>query len=577
VFWITNGWNDFVGNMAAGANACGAAYWFVPAWNSDMADVPTNTVNGHMNWSQLGYAGEQWSLAYAASTPLKLFRGNFANTTMTSFQTVATTVQCFGADWPGDSAAKDGGHFPAIPSFAPKPQPPSQTDKDMYYPHVSGGGRTATLCDTTNIQDDCSKLTSGKVAVCAHGTDIPSHDQNPLTRCTVTVLDHYTSSFHWAETNFSAIWLRPQRYLVDNLVLTDVQDGGISFITSGTYDRAAAIDGDWAVMRTSVLIGHTQPQATDKNNKTGANPYAADAGPFMSIAGGALARPCENGTPPIQSCMSKDNGVSYPLSNFGTGQRLFSIYDGPAYEESNIYLDITQSPCTYPDGGCMYAKTPGVRKNATPITPDYACYLPNAAIGWKQPNGFYYPPSFHSNNLFFDNVDIRHYVIDAPFTPGTYFENSTTKEAEYCKPVGDATYAIFFQNFTDIDRQTELNDDDGTLTGLTNKYTLPAVQPPPPLPGVGTISVNPADFFNAPIETAECLSNIGVTPDKACPPTQTTTTPTTAKTSPFDYVTTVVFPQCAVGPGTGPNPPMDVAGPSRPTSRRASPRHVMMR
>ena len=41
VFWITNGWNEFVGNMAAGAGACGAAYWFVPSWNSDMADVPT--------------------------------------------------------------------------------------------------------------------------------------------------------------------------------------------------------------------------------------------------------------------------------------------------------------------------------------------------------------------------------------------------------------------------------------------------------------------------------------------------------------------------------------------------------
>src|SRR5215831_12603368 len=76
----------------------------------------------------------------------------------------------------------------------------------------------------------------------------------------VTVLDHFTSSFHWAETNFSAIWLRPHWYLVDNLVLTDVQDGGISFITSGDYARASVIDGDWAVMRTSILIGHTQAQ-----------------------------------------------------------------------------------------------------------------------------------------------------------------------------------------------------------------------------------------------------------------------------------------------------------------------------
>jgi hypothetical protein len=27
VFWIMNGWNDFEGNMEAGAGACGACYW----------------------------------------------------------------------------------------------------------------------------------------------------------------------------------------------------------------------------------------------------------------------------------------------------------------------------------------------------------------------------------------------------------------------------------------------------------------------------------------------------------------------------------------------------------------------
>ena len=29
VFWITNGWNDFQGNMAAGAGMCGVCYWQV--------------------------------------------------------------------------------------------------------------------------------------------------------------------------------------------------------------------------------------------------------------------------------------------------------------------------------------------------------------------------------------------------------------------------------------------------------------------------------------------------------------------------------------------------------------------
>ena len=64
------------------------------------------------------------------------------------------------------------------------------------------------------------------------------------------------------------------------------------------------------------------------------------------------------------------------------------------------------------------------------------------------------------------------------FAPGTYLENASVKEAEFCLTVGDPTYPIYFTSFTDIDRQTELNDDDGTLTGLTNKSTLPATPKP---------------------------------------------------------------------------------------------------
>src|SRR5262249_48004829 len=153
-----------------------------------------------------------------------------------------------------------------------------------------------------------------------------------------------------------------------------------------------------------------------------------------------------------QSCMVKDEGVSFPLSNFGTGQRLFSIYDGPAYQESNIYLDIPTSPCN----NCMYSGTLGFRKQT--VNNVDSCYLPNAAIGWKQPNGFFYPPSFHSSNLFFGDVAIRHYVIDALFLPGGYLEDKKKVQAQYCKPVILADYPDFFKNFTDIDRQTELND-----------------------------------------------------------------------------------------------------------------------
>jgi hypothetical protein len=152
----------------------------------------------------------------------------------------------------------------------------------------------------------------------------------------------------------------------------------------------------------------------------------------------------------------------------------------------------------------MYGRVLGVPGAA--IGGRNSCYLPNAAIAWKQPNGFYYPPAFHSTNLFFDGVDIRHCVIEplfAPETPGTWFKtDQTATQPRYC-----TWNPASFDNFTTIDRQTILLDDDGSLTGFRN-----------------TASVNEDAFFNAPIEASECASDM------------------TAKTSPYEYVTTVVYP-----------------------------------
>jgi cell migration-inducing and hyaluronan-binding protein len=530
VFWITNGWNDFIGNMAAGAGTCGAAYWFVPAWNSDRPDVPTADnveFKYHMKWT--GFAQLQKDIQLSMSTPLKSFYGNYATSTMTSFQTVGNTTACSGVVGWTDPSANANDRLAAIKSFAPAPEPfvyskDGKTflpDTDRYYPHVDqGGGRLATKCPLVEGQYDCSRFTvQADVPRCNSDSGNPA--ANPLDFCAVTVLDHFTSSFHWGEKNFAAIRLRPQMYLVDNSVLTDVQNSGITFVTSGDYSRSAVINGDWALARASAFVGTTQPN----------NPLASNAGPFNGTPGSLK---CVGN--PQEYCLSKEESISMPITGFGVNQRLFSIYDGPSYEDSNAYFDIVKTNCgTEGDAGkgacSMYSPVAGMRKDDKGN-----CYLPNAAIGWKQPNGFYYPPAFHSTNLFFDNVDIRHYVIDALFKPNTYLTNPDQLSIDYCNPGNDEAKKKFFTAFTDIDRQTELNDDDGSLTGLTNDAKT------------GTISVNPAEYFTAPVETAECLSNLGVTPDKACPVKKTTATPT-AKTSPYDYVTTVVYPECAVGPG----------------------------
>lgn len=485
VFWIMNGWNDFEYNMAAGAGTCGACYWLVPGANS--------AHSRHMHWTS--YASMQQgpltgnALERAATTPLRRFVGNSCTSAMNSFNTVGNTTPCFGVAGP-EMPRLDPVENPLAPDWCAQTNPTAGPDQpracalhppaDEYYPKVDqGGGRFATRCD--GPEADCSQ-----VPRCSAGTD-----QN----CMITALDRYTSSFHWAETNFAAIWLRPQWYLVTDSVLTDVQNGGLTMVTGGGYTAADIIPGHWALVRKTAFVGHTQPD----------NPYASPGGPVNPHG---LRCDGHSGN----HCLAHAEGVSFPISNFGMNQRLFNIYDGPAYQDSNAYLDTTplvvddchpsRSPQTCSQSQWLAGHVLGLpRDGAGAWGPPDSCYMPNAGIAWKQPNGFYYPPAFHSANLFFDNVPIRHFVIQPLFQPGTFRTSPDEARARYCTWNG-----TMFDNFTDIDRQTELSDDDGSLTGYAE-----------------TISVNVDPFFAAPVEGIECASD------------------GTAKTSPYDHVTSVVY------------------------------------
>jgi hypothetical protein len=534
VFWMTNGWNDFEYNMAAGATSCGVCYWLVPAFNSGPS--------GQQYWTS--YASEQSNSNRVATTPLEKFLGNSCSSAMNSFQTVGNTEQCSGVTIaPGP--VPPGGPDPNSPRMVPvhndlegvpggipklpetfKAGGPLLTPEQIaklatYYPNVdSGGGRFATKCPDGM---DCSN--GAQVPKCAAG-----QEQN----CTATVLDHYTTSFNWSNFNFAALWLRPQWYLVINSAITDVQGGGITFVTGGGYTDADEIPGHWGLAYKTVFVGQTQPD----------NPYAFAGGPFnpgTAAKTGMFKLACQlqkNGAL-ASFCLDQDQGVSFPTSNFGGNQRFFNIYDGPSYEDSNAYLDIKKTTgldCKADAAGCTTSQWFSARQLGTPRDNTIAgidnCYLPNAAIAWKQPNGFYYPPAFHSNNLFFDNVDIRHYVISPLFLPGTLTTDPNKVKDHYCQQTSN-----MFVNWTDVDRQTELDDDDGSLTGFAD-----------------TVSVNLDTFFTAPVEGIECAS--GPYKDPLTSPLP----PGTVKTSPYNYVTTAIFPKCfARDPGddkcNGDNPP----------------------
>jgi cell migration-inducing and hyaluronan-binding protein len=461
----------------------------------------------------------------------------------------------------------------------PSPQAQPMTDT-TYWPNISGL-RLPTRCpdaDQGKPNPECSA-----VDICASGNE---------ANCDAIVLDGFTTSFNFAEGNFAAVWMRSLWSLAVNSVISDPQNAGINLVTSGGYDSASVFPGYWGLVRQTALIGSSQWQ-NPNNSALAKNPYTSNAGPFnpftatigtganSEIKGLTCAVDPFNGNANNAFCLSQNDGVSFQVSNFFGFQRLFSVYDGPIFQDSNAFLDIHPSfltadgtatgkvldtqggkcepsdtagnPCQF--AGFISGGVAGLRAYR-PLGMDHQpdikanrCYEPDAAIGWKQPNGFYYAPAFHSVNLFFSGVDIRHFVTDPFFKPGalTFQTNETATKKAYC-----TFNPSYFQGFTDIDRETVLNDDDGTLTGLTSPVGLPMPTAKPTPAGAvnDTISVNKADFFKAPTEAWECASDFPTHTSKYAPKCL----PATAKTSPYEYVSTVIYPECAKA---APPPPRD--------------------
>jgi hypothetical protein len=356
VFWISNGWNDFRYNMAAGAATCGACYWWVPAGNSGPSQ--------YEHWDS--YSSQQIDLGdkvtppatnagRAGLSPLQTFVGNSCVAAMSSFQMNDRTAQCHGVQT--NPAIKTP--LSAVKSNAPQP---SRGGWELYYP-VTTGLHNPTLCFAPN--GDCSPY------------DNPCDPADTFSTCTVTHLDHYTTSFNFAERNFAAVWLRKGWDLFTNSAVTDVQTGGLNFITGGGYTRADVSQGEWLVARNSVFIGHTQPSHADDPN---ANPFADAAGPFNRFS----PLKCDDAS--VDHCAYADGGMSFNLDSF-PGQKLINIYDGPSHQSHNAYLDINISKLScIPGQDCSTDPIPYARNNGVlNDKPRTYCYLPNAAIAGSSP------------------------------------------------------------------------------------------------------------------------------------------------------------------------------------------------
>ena len=293
VFWISNGWNDFVGNMAAGAGTCGSCYWLhATNVNTDMVEVPPGTMD-HQTWT--GYSARPGRLS-----PLRSFFRNSCTSAMLSFMTISD------APTPCDMVAFPPGlpdtfRMHQVPSYAPSA---GDGQHMMYYPDVSGN-RNPTVCPPG--EDGCDVQTVNPCTLT--GPEATVH-------CGITVLDHYTSSFNFAQTNFSAIWLRKDGwYLFDHSFLSDVQSAGLSFVTGGDYTKSSAPTGFWMLASNSVFVGATQPQ----EGEVGYNPWADVRGPHIADSNDptkSIGLACKRDAGHSR-CIDTDDGIGFFLDFFG--------------------------------------------------------------------------------------------------------------------------------------------------------------------------------------------------------------------------------------------------------------------
>ena len=273
VFYITNGYNSFEDNMAVGAGTCGACYWFAPARISGLSKK--------QSWES--YAGIQTTTPGTA--PIYRFHGNFCSTAQHSLITIDSPGVCSGlctpdkcrGDYEPDTTTpipeNDHCALHAIknPFASSYDNSTIQPGRGLYPDIDVGAALQPTRCDQTN----CVSVTPA----CAKGQ---------TRNCAVTVIDSYTSSFHWAQQNYSAIWLRTNWFLFTNSALTDVLNGGLTMVSGGSWDQV--INRYWALTRKSVFIGNTQEDKENiyAQNRGPVNPHTKDK---LECQGGIPRRP----------------------------------------------------------------------------------------------------------------------------------------------------------------------------------------------------------------------------------------------------------------------------------------------
>lgn len=566
MYWAMNAANEFVGNAAVGVHGFGACYWLLGS------GVSGPSAHHHQ------FAGlAKYNVSGSYQAPLRRFRGNTCSTAPIALSAQAEIPPAIWDPYTGDAYNVHG--------FSSVMNPYLLKNGAMKTPNELGSNfaRPAVLGNFQPIQPNTAGGGGGLFTNCAQTAtfgqqDGPTGLQPNTKSCVTSVIDRFASSYNWVEVNFGSVWLRPWFYLFINSALTDQLYGGLTFVTGGSWVQVPP--GYFSLAKNSLFVGTSQHGAS-------ASPYARRSGPIIPIDAqsnlGAFG-PCSRGDK--NTCNLDYDGTGYWQGGGFQPKRLINIYDGPHFADGNLFLNVgawecdvqpcqNKQPgqCVLPEGlPCgIYTSTrqPGI-KQGNSIDPSKMMVI-DAAVGWKQPNGFYYPPAFaYRQSNFFKSVppalqDLNNcYVFgaDASQQPkGSCRHNVVDRTLEYI--TGDMQRLTVGAQISGtptnplplgpIDFQTFLADLDASLTGASGEIYVPQTCTcgmacttaegqqgtcRSPREGVAcgcvitepTTSLSRNAFFDAPGQSDECLS-YGL------------------QTSPYQFVTSVMA-QLKASPAT---------------------------
>ena len=530
MYWFMNAYNEFVGNTAVGVHGFGSCYWLLGSG-----------VSGHsFEIGRLRRPGQLQRRGDRYQAPLLRFRGNSCMT--------APLALPASAEMPAGGAAIAAGQaigYHAVPN-------PYLAGKALDRRSQGTIQRPAVNGDFKPIQPNVPDRSARAATNCAHSrirqihdaaqhADLRHHRRRPLH-----------TSFNWAEVNFGSIWFRPWYYLFLNSAMTDQLFGGLDLRHRRQLDAGPA---------GLLLARQEQPVRRHfavRSQRQSRTPNAP--GRFQDLE--RARTPCSRRLPTVRrrpaTSPPKAPATGANSSRSGSSPSTTGRISPTATRSQRrrrghaIHSRVrARSNCEQSSSAASTARHPAavVTDSKGRIDKTKTMTVIDAAIGWKQPNGFYYPPAFaYRKSSFVKTLSHDAGGRQRPEQCFSFAKKTTTTSAALAArwklpSQRHRSHAALYQRqpdlaqrraadlrtrrdrcapVTPVDFSTILLDVDGSLTGATGSLSGEIVE---------TSSISRNQFFDAPSPSPECLS-FGL------------------QTSPFQFVTTMIA-TLVVSPANG--------------------------